>query len=120
MIAIVSSSPRECIALTALCAHRHWNSVECKSVRDARRIIGRLPLSVTLVRYQLSDGYSDDIISSLSLANGSQPARVIVLLPAGTSSSIEARQLALGADCVLRDPVRSEVLLAYVAKYIRV
>jgi DNA-binding response OmpR family regulator len=78
-----------------------------------------LPLKVVLVRYQLSDGYSDDVITS-SRSKSDELVRIIVLLPAGTCSSIEARQLSLGADCVLRDPVRPDVLLAYLEKYVRV
>ena len=42
---------------------------------------------------------------------------IIVIMSAGISAESEARQLNLGADCVLRDPVRSEVLLAYLEKY---
>jgi DNA-binding response OmpR family regulator len=43
--------------------------------------------------------------------------RTIVLVDADTPTELEVRQLALGADCVLRYPIRSEVLAAYVAKY---
>jgi DNA-binding response OmpR family regulator len=41
------------------------------------------------------------------------------MVEAGTPSRLEARLLDLGADTVLRDPLRVEVLLAYVAKYER-
>jgi DNA-binding response OmpR family regulator len=45
--------------------------------------------------------------------------KLVVLMSAGTAAAAEARQLALGADCVLRDPVRVEVLAEYLAKYIK-
>jgi DNA-binding response OmpR family regulator len=81
-------------------------------------MITRVPFKVVLARYQLSDGYSDDIIAA-SRSYADDHTRIIVLLPGGTSSSIEARQLSLGADCALRDPVRPDVLLAYLEKYMR-
>ena len=78
----------------------------------------RVAFKVVLARYQLSDGYADDIIAAFR-SNSDDFTRIIVLLPAGTCSSIEARQLSLGADCALRDPVRPDVLLAYLEKYMR-
>jgi DNA-binding response OmpR family regulator len=119
MIAIVSSAPQEASALGSLCEERGWNCIACHSVQSAKRAIGRVALRVALLRYQLDDGFSDDIIRTLPEANIGARAKIIVLLPAGTPSSIEARQIALGADCVQRDPIRSEVLLAYIDKYIR-
>ena len=44
--------------------------------------------------------------------------RVIVLLPADSASGVESRQIRLGADCVQRDPVRGDVLQAYIQKYV--
>ena len=41
----------------------------------------------------------------------------MVLLAAGTPPADEARIVLLGADCVLRDPVRINVLCEYLAKY---
>ena len=42
---------------------------------------------------------------------------MIVLAPANFTIEKEARQIALGADCVLRDPVRIDVLAEYLARY---
>jgi DNA-binding response OmpR family regulator len=70
------------------------------------------------MRHRISDGYSDDIIALLAKIGTAHSTRVIILVPAGTPSAIEARQLRLGADCVLRDPIRWEVMLAYIEKYI--
>jgi DNA-binding response OmpR family regulator len=72
-----------------------------------------------VVRYQLSDGFSDDIFAELSASPNASPVKVIVLVASGTPTLIEARQLGLGADCVQRDPVRADVLMAYVEKYLR-
>lgn len=119
MIAIVSSSPRECAALARLCEQLGLSAVECLSARKARRTIIRIPLRVMIVRHQLQDGYSDDVIAALADSERLPSTKVIVLLTAGISSTIEARQLSLGADCVQRDPVRSEVLLAYIGKYLQ-
>lgn len=119
MIAIVSSAAPESAAFASLFAQSGWNHVECRSVHAFKRIVRRVPLRVVLVRYQLQDGFSDDVIAEVAEPGLSFPARIIVLLTAGISSSIEARQLEMGADCVQRDPVRSDVLLAYVEKYIR-
>lgn len=119
MIAIVSSAAPESAAFGSLFEQGGWNHVECRSVRAFKRIIRRVPLRVVLVRYQLHDGFSDDVIAEVAEPGLSFPVKIIVLLNAGISSSIEARQLEMGADCVQRDPVRSDVLLAYVEKYIR-
>ena len=119
MIAIVSSAARERTALTSLCESRTWNAVECASIRDVTRLISRVTPKVILVRHQLGDGYSDDVIRALSDAGKMPSTKVMVLLAADASSAIEARQLRIGADCVQRDPIRSEVLLAYIEKYLR-
>ena len=118
MIAIVSSEARERATFASFCEQRGWNSVECPSVRAVKRIIGRAHLRVVLVRHQLQDGYSDDVIATLGKQKVGN-TKVIVLVRAGTSSSIEARQLTIGADCIQRDPVRSDVLLAYIDKYVQ-
>jgi DNA-binding response OmpR family regulator len=73
---------------------------------------------VLLVRHQLEDGYADDVLAALSTGS-STTTRVIVLLSAAAAASTEARLLELGADNVQRDPVRSDVVLAYIYKYIR-
>lgn len=72
---------------------------------------------MALTRLRLNDGYSDDLISGLKQNNHGPVTRVVVLLPSETLPSVEARQIRLGADCTLRDPVRTEVLLEYLAKF---
>ena len=119
MIAIASSAPAERSALAVLCADRGWNSIECRSVRDVIRIVRRVSPKVMLVRFQLQDGFSDDVFDALSTAPGCSATKTIVMLPADAPAAIEARQVALGADCVQRDPVRTEVLLAYIEKFRR-
>lgn len=72
---------------------------------------------MVVTRHRLGDGFADDILAAIR-AKGEAPAtRTIVLLDADTPTALEVRQLALGADCVLRYPVRSDVLVAYIAKY---
>jgi DNA-binding response OmpR family regulator len=117
MIAIVSSAARERAALTALCESRDWPTLECDSVRAMAHRVFRSAPRIILVRHKLVDGYSDDVLAHLRAADRGADTKVIVLIGAGTASSVEARQLALGADCVQRDPVRIDVLLAYLDKY---
>jgi DNA-binding response OmpR family regulator len=74
---------------------------------------------VAIVRYQLDDGYSDDVIAALGDSNCVPSPKVVVLLPANAPSLVEARQIEIGADCVQRDPIRSDILLAYLGKYLR-
>jgi DNA-binding response OmpR family regulator len=119
VIAIASSAAVERAALAALCEHRGWNAFECRSVRDIKRLITRVSFKVVLARFQLQDGYSDDVIEALAAQKRVPAPKIIVLLTADATSSTEARQLLLGADSVQRDPVRSDVLLAYVEKYLR-
>lgn len=116
MITVVSSDARERHALTALCETRQWLVNTCDSARAFRRSLAKATPKVVLARHKLSDGYSDDILTTLR-TSPTHDTRVIVLASAGTTSAQEARQLTLGADCVLRDPVRPEVLLEYIAKY---
>ena len=118
MIVITSNAPRERLALAALCESQGWSSIECDSVRAFVRTIHRAAPTIALVRHKLDDGYSDDVIASLAALHLLLSTKVIVLVGAGTPSSTEVRQLTLGADCVLRDPVRTDVLTAYIAKYI--
>jgi DNA-binding response OmpR family regulator len=117
VIAIISSQPRERSAFAALCESRSWASAECDSLRAFRKLLGRVRPRVVLTRHKLVDGYSDDILAALAAGSGRCPAKIVVLLAAGTSSALEARQVALGADCILRDPVRAEVLSEYIFKY---
>lgn len=119
MIALVTSSLRERTAFGALCACQDWPAIECASVRALQRAIARTRLKAVLVRSKLSDGYSGDVITALKEAQALPSTKVIVLLEAGAASSEEARQINLGADCVLRDPVRSDALLSYLDKYHR-
>ena len=118
MIAIVSSSAAERLALAALCTGRGWPAVECASLRAVRRLLRTARPRVAIVRRELADGYADAVIAALS-SSGAQPAaKIIVLLERGGASNHESRQLALGADNVLRDPVRADVLAEYVEKYL--
>lgn len=117
MIAIASSVPRERAAFAALCASRGWVAAECDSVRAVVKLLRQARPKVVLTRHKLGDGYSDDVIAWLASAGRLAATKVIVLIGAGAPSSLEARQVALGADLVQRDPVRTEVLVEYLAKY---
>lgn len=119
MIAIVSSGAPEREAFATLCDLQGWTSIECASVRALRRMIIRVVPKVALVRYQLDDGYSDDVIRIFAALNSTAAPKIIVLLPPNTPPAAEARQLEIGADCVLRDPVRADIMLAYATKYLR-
>jgi DNA-binding response OmpR family regulator len=70
-----------------------------------------------VVRHRLLDGYSDDVLADLKGLTVRACPRVIVLMTADRDAHTEARQVSLGADCVLHDPVRSEILFEYLAKY---
>jgi len=76
----------------------------------------KLRRRVVLTRHKLSDGYSDDVLGALK-ATSLLDTRVLILMDASTHSAQEARQVSLGADCVQRDPVRTDVLVAYLNKY---
>lgn len=117
MIAIVSSSIRERNALGCLCSARRWPVIECDSVRALRRYLRRDVPRVVLTRDRLDDGYSDDVIELFRQPGTTFQTRLIVLIGAGATSSHEARQVALGADCVQRDPVKINVLAEYLARY---
>jgi DNA-binding response OmpR family regulator len=117
VIVIVSSHSSERTAFAALCASRGWVSLECESLRALRRTLREAPPRVVLTRQRLDDGYSDDIIATLGGAGLLPATKVIVLLDATVSSAQEARQISLGADVVHRDPVRTDVLLEYIAKF---
>jgi len=117
MIAIVSSHAAERSALTAVCDSRGWVTVDCDSVRGFKRAVRYSPTRVVLTRQKLLDGYSDDVIGILAASSLLPATRIIVLLDAGTSTADEARQVALGADYVHRDPARVGVLLEYLSKY---
>lgn len=116
MITIITSNTRERLALSALCEARGWNAIGCDSLRAFRRSLRPSWPKVVVTRQAFSDGYSDDVLATLR-AEPKRHAKIIVILSAGAASSHEARQLALGADCVVRDPVRTDVLAEYLAKY---
>jgi DNA-binding response OmpR family regulator len=117
MIAIVCSNARERAALAALCEGPGWPYREFDSVRKAARSFPDLRPKVVLTRYKLSDGYSDDVFGLVTQSGLNGTARVIVLVGAGASSALESRQVSLGADVVYRDPVRADVLVAYLARF---
>ena len=117
MIAIVSPAVRERAAFAALCETRGWPCVESESLRAFGQTVRQTPPRVLLVRHKLGDGYSDDAIALLARAGLLPATKIVVLMAAGTPPAAEARQVALGADCVQRDPVRTDVLIEYLAKY---
>ncbi|HVS50797.1 MAG TPA: winged helix-turn-helix domain-containing protein [Opitutaceae bacterium] len=75
------------------------------------------PPRVVVARQKLADGYSDDVFAALRTADLLDRTKTIILLGPGVSSTLEARQIALGADGVQRDPVRADVLAEYIAKF---
>jgi DNA-binding response OmpR family regulator len=118
VIAVVSSAPRERRALCALCEGQQWNTSECDSIRAATRLTRRVTPRAMVIRHRLEDGFSDDILSALRSDGLLGQTRIIVLLAPGTPSATEVRQVTIGADYVMRDPIRSDVLLAYLEKFI--
>ena len=102
MILIVSASPREREVLSAACESHGWTCATAQSVRETRLLLQRMRPAVVVVRRELPDGYSDDIITTAR--QHGMPQRVIVLLRAATTSAEAARQLELGACQIQRDP----------------
>jgi DNA-binding response OmpR family regulator len=119
VIIVVSSSPREARALVALVANQPRAVYTCTSIAQFKAQLRKVSPAVVLTRAGLVDGYSDDIIALLTEAGFLPGTKIVVLIEAGCTPRQEARQLALGADCVLRDPLRPEVLLEYTAKFTR-
>jgi DNA-binding response OmpR family regulator len=117
VIIVVSSHPRESTALLGVCESRGWTSVHADSIHRFVRLLRRWKPKIIIVRQKLHDGYSDDAIAAVDRDASRTRPKFIVLIPAGASSTIEARQVALGADAVFRDPVRTDVLTEYLAKY---
>jgi DNA-binding response OmpR family regulator len=113
MIAIISSDSRERTAFQNLCATRGFDVGTNDTIQSFRRSLEAARPRVVVTRFKLTDGYSDDVLSALRTA--ALAPKVIVLVAA--NSPQEARQIALGADCVLRDPIRPDVLLEYISKY---
>lgn len=70
-----------------------------------------------MARHRLPDGYSDDILTLIHDLANPTGARLVVLAPPDFHPREEARQIALGADCVMRDPVRMDVLVEYLARF---
>jgi DNA-binding response OmpR family regulator len=118
MIVLISSSARERTALGALWEGQGWVVFSCEHLFSVRRLLARSLPRVVVTRHTLIDGFSDELIAELAAPAAGPVPRIIVLCAAGTTPATEARQLQLGADCVLRDPIRTEVLLAYINRYL--
>jgi DNA-binding response OmpR family regulator len=116
MILVVVSHPAERSALVSLCETRSCPATPCATFRELRSALGLSSSRVVIVRQRLTDGTSEDVIR-FARQHGASGPRVIVLLSAAANSESEARHVSLGADAVLRDPVRIEVLLAYMERY---
>jgi DNA-binding response OmpR family regulator len=117
VIFIASNSKREAAAVAGLCESHSWPCQVCSSIVGFGKLLGKTLPRAVVTRHQLSDGYSDEILALLNDPVNPTGAKVLVLAPAGFSSKEEGRQIALGAACVLRDPVRMDVLVEYLAKY---
>jgi DNA-binding response OmpR family regulator len=113
---IISSSGREAAMFAALCDQKSWPCHACTSIAEFTKIIEKLTPRTVITRYRLEDGHSDEILSLLSSNGQFATTRVIVLLPANVTTQQEVRQVGLGADCLMRDPLRMEVLLAHVER----
>jgi DNA-binding winged helix-turn-helix (wHTH) protein len=118
MIVVLSSSQRERAALIALGESRRWPCRGCDSVGALRRSLRRIRPKIIVTRHRLSDGYSDDVFAAVAAAGLRPSLKIFVLLGAGAPPALEARQIALGADWVQRDPVRADVLLEFLARYL--
>ena len=119
MIAVVSSNLREATALSVLAAGETRTARACTSVAQFKTLARKIPPTLVLARQQLSDGYSDDILSWLKGADLLPDTPVIVLARADCSAGQEARQIHLGAVCVLKDPLRPDVLVEYSSRILR-
>jgi DNA-binding response OmpR family regulator len=117
MILIVSNFTREAAALAALCETRSWPCLACASIAAFRSLVEKTEPRAVVTRHRFRDGYSDDLFSLLKLSGLAVMPKSIVLVAANFTARQEARQIALGADCVLRDPIRVDVLVEYLAKY---
>lgn len=105
--------------MVSLCESNGWATLECHSVRATLRSLQRHQPRVVVTRHRLDDGYSDDIIAALATPEQRSGTKLIVLLDAGVPSAVEVRQINLGADCVLRNPIRTDVLIAYIGKCLK-
>jgi DNA-binding response OmpR family regulator len=118
MIAIVSSIAGERAALLRVCETQGWPCTDCDSVRALLRMVHRIAPQIVVVRQKLDDGYSDDVIAVLANLGMLPATKVIVLAAGAIAASVEARQVSIGADCIQRDPVRIDILAAYIGKYL--
>ena len=119
MIIVLSSSPREAGALAAIAGRHPRTVLTCSSMAQFRNRLRLNSPAIVVTRTRLVDGYSDDVIALLGQAEAARVTRVIVLAGADCTPRQEARQLSLGADCVLRDPLRPDVLSEYLAKFLK-
>lgn len=119
MIVVVSSTPREANAIAAIASHQPRPACICSSVAEFRARLRTAIPSVVVTRVRLDDGYSDDVLALLAESGRLPGTKVIALAEADCTSGQEARQLSLGADCVLRDPLRPVVLSEYLGKFLR-
>jgi DNA-binding response OmpR family regulator len=119
VIAIVSGNLREAAALAGLIGAADHAASVCASIRQFKGLLRKVPPAVVLTRARLVDGYSDDVLALLGKSGLLPGTAVIVLATADYTSKQEARQLNLGADCVLKDPLRPDVLMEYAIKFLR-
>jgi two-component system KDP operon response regulator KdpE len=117
MILIVSHSPKEAELLAALCNHRTWPCYHTTTVRRSIPLIEKIRPRAIVVRHRLVDGYSDDLVAHLGSALSPARPRIIVLMAADRTIQAEARQIGLGADCVLHDPVNLPLLMEYLGRF---
>jgi DNA-binding response OmpR family regulator len=100
-----------------MCASAGWPCTEFDSVRRTRRLLGRIRPKVIVTRFKLTDGYSDDILNLAAPLANEGKTRVMVLIAAGSPADLEVRQVRMGADVVLRDPIRADVAIAYLGRF---
>jgi two-component system KDP operon response regulator KdpE len=92
---------------------------QCRSLRQFNSLLERMAPALVITRLRLTDGYSDDVLASLARLRFLPEIAVIVIAEADCTQKQEARQLRLGADSVLKDPLKPDVLLEYSAKFLR-
>lgn len=100
----------------ALCDQKSWPCHACTTISEFTKTIEKLTPRTVITRHRLEDGYSDDVLNLLTTNEQFASTCKIVLLPANVTTQQEVRLVGLGADCLMRDPLRLEVLLAYVGR----